>query len=695
MRNINKNRFSAWLRCSIALAALLAAQTAFAGFDAWGGTGFKIGPLECNPDGSLKDLTEEQKKLVEPLVQQLMMPAAASSAQRYAKDKGLGLSEADAWAKIDCIRKNAKKAATLGSEMLTDAACSKWVLDQAKAGSICVGWGMSVAGTVDIDIKSDEANCTAKKRESEQILLNIEYLLDCTIPCYDSRMLILADFIRHETLHAGQLYKPDATALPADPTPAQVKAGLGKKYACNEIGAHGGGETWQNDMKMILCDPDSYDPTKPLPNANAAIQRTLKALRMVMPKTTRDAEAAKLKRHMQHYANWNKGVKDCYQAAKDAFCAFIADGDKDKLQKVLSDAAWKRYVSWLDHPNFVAIVPPQVISQYSGVQDLDGPDINTGIEIRDFHVRVDGGVPRLLVVGEDPLGFGELQLYFDEDGDTFFDENTKQVLFTGDPRLQDNMQIIHDQNSDFYFIYDSFSTLIYQFIDTDLDLLPDQLGLPINNPDPLMQDYPQFQFDPNAPLPTLIGYPTRDVFAPSLGDGAPLYVMQDFNVDSFFDIQFEIQFDDLIPIQPVFTHEFLLPGAPEAFAYGTLGAPLEVWAIDPLGELIEPLGAGIGQGVSQELLIFFNRPLFEGELIAVIDFEHNSRSFAKLVEFPATPCIADLDGDGLVGSADLAILLGSWGQAGVPADLDGDGFVGSADLAIVLGSWGACSSAPL
>jgi len=52
----------------------------------------------------------------------------------------------------------------------------------------------------------------------------------------------------------------------------------------------------------------------------------------------------------------------------------------------------------------------------------------------------------------------------------------------------------------------------------------------------------------------------------------------------------------------------------------------------------------------------------------------------------------DFNCDGLVDSADLALLLGSWGpcpQGGsCPADLDGDGGVGSRDLAFVLGSWG-------
>lgn len=52
---------------------------------------------------------------------------------------------------------------------------------------------------------------------------------------------------------------------------------------------------------------------------------------------------------------------------------------------------------------------------------------------------------------------------------------------------------------------------------------------------------------------------------------------------------------------------------------------------------------------------------------------------------------ADLNGDGLVGSADLAVLLGAWGVCAEPGacvgDLNGDGAVDSADLAILLGSW--------
>lgn len=47
---------------------------------------------------------------------------------------------------------------------------------------------------------------------------------------------------------------------------------------------------------------------------------------------------------------------------------------------------------------------------------------------------------------------------------------------------------------------------------------------------------------------------------------------------------------------------------------------------------------------------------------------------------------ADLNGDGAVNAADLAILLGAWGSSG-PGDLSGNGSVGAEDLALLLGAW--------
>ncbi len=56
-----------------------------------------------------------------------------------------------------------------------------------------------------------------------------------------------------------------------------------------------------------------------------------------------------------------------------------------------------------------------------------------------------------------------------------------------------------------------------------------------------------------------------------------------------------------------------------------------------------------------------------------------------------TGIFGDLNGDGFVGPADLALLLGSWGACSdlcCQADLDLSGDVGPADIALLLGSWG-------
>ena len=56
-------------------------------------------------------------------------------------------------------------------------------------------------------------------------------------------------------------------------------------------------------------------------------------------------------------------------------------------------------------------------------------------------------------------------------------------------------------------------------------------------------------------------------------------------------------------------------------------------------------------------------------------------------------CPTDVDGDGLTGAFDLAVLLGNWGPT-VPdsacLDANADGIIGAFDLAFLLGNWGPC-----
>lgn len=60
-------------------------------------------------------------------------------------------------------------------------------------------------------------------------------------------------------------------------------------------------------------------------------------------------------------------------------------------------------------------------------------------------------------------------------------------------------------------------------------------------------------------------------------------------------------------------------------------------------------------------------------------------------------CPGDLNGDGIVDSADLNILLSNWGCIAPPAclgDLNNDGVVDSSDLNILLSNWGPCPPPP-
>ena len=78
--------------------------------------------------------------------------------------------------------------------------------------------------------------------------------------------------------------------------------------------------------------------------------------------------------------------------------------------------------------------------------------------------------------------------------------------------------------------------------------------------------------------------------------------------------------------------------------------------------------------------------LFSGSLTSV-DFATNLDLSISAREIePSLP--ADLNGDGRVNSADLGLLIASWGPCpGCPADINGDGIVNAADLGLAVSSW--------
>ncbi len=109
-----------------------------------------------------------------------------------------------------------------------------------------------------------------------------------------------------------------------------------------------------------------------------------------------------------------------------------------------------------------------------------------------------------------------------------------------------------------------------------------------------------------------------------------------------------------------------------------LATELGVFASDDAGATWNPASPNLPTTVVESLDFKDNNTL--------VAFTHGRGAFLASL----AGCVGDLNGDGFVGSADQALLLGQWGGSSGTGDINGDGNVGSADLAMLLGGWGAC-----
>jgi len=111
--------------------------------------------------------------------------------------------------------------------------------------------------------------------------------------------------------------------------------------------------------------------------------------------------------------------------------------------------------------------------------------------------------------------------------------------------------------------------------------------------------------------------------------------------------------------------------------------------ISPAGVIDAPASVMVEPGRTEATFDITTLPVIQTTSVQILAFIADVGVFAEL-EIRALS--GDLNGDGRVGSADLALLLGSWGpcpSAGACAgDLNGDGSIGSDDLALLLGAWG-------
>ncbi len=122
----------------------------------------------------------------------------------------------------------------------------------------------------------------------------------------------------------------------------------------------------------------------------------------------------------------------------------------------------------------------------------------------------------------------------------------------------------------------------------------------------------------------------------------------------------------------------------------SLAGPLRAHA-RPAGAVIAAVlvsvAIGAPKAAAQTVIVIDNTELVRDE-VARASFMTDARGWDVIVPTNSS----DLDGDGVVGTSDLIILLGQWGPCDecndCVADIDGDCLVGVADLLILLANWG-------
>jgi hypothetical protein len=82
-----------------------------------------------------------------------------------------------------------------------------------------------------------------------------------------------------------------------------------------------------------------------------------------------------------------------------------------------------------------------------------------------------------------------------------------------------------------------------------------------------------------------------------------------------------------------------------------------------------------------------------GKPMIAVGFEISGT--ARLFEI-GDACDGDVNGDGIIDSGDLGLILGFWGACTDPVcatDVNGDGFTDKADISVILANWGSCADA--
>ncbi len=671
--------FAQRLLASAAAAALIA-SAGHAGFqsDGWAGKG--VAPMSIPAAGAA--MSESQTAWLDAV-----------------KAANPGLNDADARTKANAIFQGLCKAVDLVKK--EDATIGECLEKLKKKGNICVSFNMK--GTAVGGARNDgKPECS----ENDKINVNSSKLAEGCPPPYDSALYWLATVLLHEGKHCIQDYNPDTTGLDAE----KAKATKTKRALCNEGSDGAGGESkgahveendWIDEIKAALEELLELDPMvdDSWSQATKDMFNGIKDL----PEPARTAAIDALKKAACANKKGNDRAIECYRKAKMALMDFIntayaTPAEKqaalDALKNALKDTKWDWIYKYFDIPAKVIVsnADSGVIEQFE--DDSSADDLSTGLQgVSDIELYESDFGSVLLVAGASASlpGFGAIQAYRDDNLDDVFSlsEQVFHINLAPPVGALDSLDIIQPAHfgAPLFLLYDHSTRQFRAMFDTNGDDIPDGVSpLPaFTIPDPLYARYVQeWLWDDQGAF--LRGTEADPVgAAPAQNWDATEPILFDFNFDG--------QPDQFLPPQPIYDDTLYAPtwgldplfGDTTLEVFGRVGSQLQVEILDPNFAPIEIVGLTL-VGSTDVHVVPLTRSLAHGERMQIRDttLEVTSPVFAVPTIF------GDVNGDCVVDTADLGLMLAAFGQMGfeLPADLNGDTNIDTADLGLLLGEFG-------
>jgi len=614
------------------------------------------------------------------------------------------LTDAAARAKATAIHQGLCKAVALVKKR--DATVGACLAKLKKTGSICVSFNMK--GAVGGASNDGKPACNG----NDKINISSKKLVEGCPPPYDPKLYWVATVLLHEGTHAGQDYGVDTTGLDA----CKARAKKTKQSLCNEAGtgvgepkgAHVVENEWIAEIKAALTELETPMPMVQ-PGWSQATKDMFNGING-LPLVSRQSAIDNLRKAACANKRGNDVAINCYRQAKMKLQDFIDTNytnatEKAAAQKTMRDCLdttkWKWIFKFFDIPAKAMLSSSSsgTIQQFEDLSNAD--DLNTGLLgvsdmelLRDFvPSEIGPPVDMLLVVGPDGPNQGQMLVYVDDNANNVFEPIEQAGAFPMPPGFSGNMDLIIPQDPVqpmLLFNHDTFEFLVVQ--DSNFDFLPDTVDpLPVFQiQDPNLIDLAYLIQEWDWVGPQLVGYDDMITGAPALPFDHEVLVLEDQNLDGLPD--FEVPFATKLPLidfGPTWGGD---PGAGDTTmqVFGYPGDQIEIQIVDPNFVPIEIIGLDLASVAPIDVTL--SRPLAVDDQIILVD--NNNGLPSPLLTIG---CPGDVNGDGVVDTADLGILINNFGlvnpaiQASLDSDLNGDGVVDTADLGIIISNFGCLS----